>query len=165
MRFSTKIWKAKSKKEPTTWSGIIAPAGVKAFPKGKSADSITVGIVQTQKEWEAIWKQVGDKAPKVEWEKSLVVFGYYGLVDDTLVIDEPTVKDGVCSFDVRAGEEASKPAKKKSGDTVKDRPFPFECAPKCHYPYMMRLQTRADVKRIVFTNDDKVLATMELAKK
>ncbi len=130
--FATGLAVAQDKDEAPSWRGDIESTGVKAFPHATKKDTLMLGAFRTADEWRAFWKAKGEDAPKVDFEKYVVVYAVNQVWPGTCELAKPTLNDGTATFVVDAGKRVERKAYR------------------CHYEYGLRAIARKDVKAIEF---------------
>jgi hypothetical protein len=143
-----------------SWTGSVETYEVDAFPKGLAQGKIHFGTIEDAETWNRLWKRLDRKAPKVDFEKSVVVFVYYAKWPGSLAVGLPSMKDGIVTIDI--GLDGKKPREEKKEEPKQDTPQGSSI--KCHYEYEMRVQAREGVKTIRLTSEDKVLGEIALKK-
>ena len=145
----------KQEKEPVLWSGSVEAGQADAFPKGRTKRSVRFGLIDSGEAWAKCWKRLDEAAPKVDFQKNLILFICYEKWPGKMNVGEPVLKDGVLTVDVSLDCEGEKRRGKGGMHYVPAR---------CHYDYSCRALSRADLKTIKITCDEKELGEIVLAK-
>jgi hypothetical protein len=162
---------AMAQDKPQAWRGNLESYEVGVFPGGSSKNKVHFGLIDQAKTWKKLWEDLGKDAPSVDFEKNVVLYVYYAKWPGSMSVGEPSVKDGVVTFDI--GLDGAKPREEKKPEPQTPTPegklgsaasseISFV---KCHYEYEMRVQARAEIKTIRLTSGDGELGLLALKSK
>ncbi len=126
-----------AKDDSLSLNGDVESYDVKLFPNQKKSGNLVLGAFRTADEWEAFWKKQGEKSPKVDFEKNVVVYVMNQVYGGTVALEKPCVDRGTATFAVDAKDRNSK------------KSF------RCHYPYSLRSIAMKDIRTIEFKEKGK----------